>query len=191
MSESEFEQSRGRRHGEWYVVLGACLMIAAGAACWKVARVVFAPSTAEAMTRSLAELRIPELTIAYTLHPETCAITKRIWKRSVECAGVPAHFYQDTTLCDPGPPKTCGSMPSDYKRCVTYIWDIDLDGKPSDPIGKGGRRYASIGDGCIPRSALSSDREEMVRRGITPRRVEIMMDQAGFYPGKRREIRPE
>jgi hypothetical protein len=190
MSESEPDQSRGRQHGEWYVVLGVCMMIAAAAACWKIAKVIFAPSTAEAMTRSLAELRIPELTIAYTLHPDACTITRMMWRWSVECAGVPTHFYQDAALCDPGPPKTCGAMPSDYKSCITYIWDIDLDAKPSDPIGKGGRRYASIGEGCNPKGALSSDREEMVRRGITPRRVEIV-DRTGSYPGKPREIRPE
>jgi hypothetical protein len=182
----ERETYRDRRYAEWYVVLGFCAMIGAAVACWKIGKVAFAPSTEEAMTRSLAELRVPELTTAYTLHPDTCSIRKAMWSWSVECVGVPIYFYQDLTLCDPGPPRTCGVVPSEYKNCRTFFWDIDLDGRPSNPIGDRGR-YASVEESCNPKGTLVSDREEMARRGITPNRVEIL-DYAGSYTGSPRAI---
>ena len=179
---------KAQRRAEWYVVLGVCAMIGVGASCWKVSKVFRAPSTEEAIIRSLAELRIRELTTAYTLHPETCSIRKTMWHSDVGCEGVPTHFYQDITLCDPGPPKTCGAMPPDYTYCRTFFWEIDLDGMPSDQIGLGSRRYASLEENCKARGTFASDREEMARRGITPERVE-MLDYAGRYTGKPRPIR--
>ena len=188
MPEAKSGPRIGQRRAEWYVVLGVCAMIGAGAICWNISKIFRAPSTEEAMTRSLAELRIPELTIAYSLHPDTCSIKKTMWRWDVDCEGVPTHFYQDITLCDPGPPKTCGAMPPHYTNCRTYFWQIDLAGMPSDPIGLGSRRYASLEEKCKAKGTFSSDREEMARRGITPERVE-MLDYAGWYTGKTRPIR--
>jgi hypothetical protein len=107
----------------------------------------------------------------------------------VECEGVPIHFYQDLTLCDPGPPKSCGPVPTDYKNCRSFYWDIDLDGKPSNPIGDRGR-YASIEEDCRPKGTLASDRAEMAKRGIAPN-PENILDYAGFYTGKPRAIQSQ
>src|SRR4051794_11157797 len=80
---------------------------------WTAFRVVNAPSTDEVMRRSLSTMAIPELQMAFALHPDACSITKvSIWKWSVECDGVPMHFYEDATVCDPGPPKICGAASS-------------------------------------------------------------------------------
>ena len=189
MPTTERDAYTDRRYAEWYVVLGICAMIGAAVVCWKIGKVAFAPSTEEAMTRSLAELRIPELTTTYTLHPDTCSITKTMWRWSVECVGVPIYFYQELTLCDPGPTRTCGAVPSDYKNCRTFFWDIDLDGRPSNPIGDRGR-HASVEEDCNPKGTLVSDRQEMARRGIKSNSVEIL-DYEGSYTGKPRAIRPQ
>jgi hypothetical protein len=185
MSAGEPDLRADQRFSRWYFVLGACAMIGAGLVCWNVAEVLLAPSTEEAMARSLAELDLPELKTAYSLHPDTCSITKTTWQWSVQCTGVPNHYYQDITVCDPGPPKTCGAMPSDYVDCRTYFWDIDLNGKPSDPIGQRRGLYGSMWDDCKPRGTLASDREEMARRGMALNHVE-MLDLAGAYTGKPR-----
>jgi hypothetical protein len=182
----ERDAYRDRRYAEWYLVLGVVLLIAAGAAGWKVSKLWTAPSTEEAMRRSFAQLRRPEVAIAYALHPDMCTITTTMWKWSVMCEGVPTHFYQDLTVCDPGPPKTCGPVPSDYEDCRSFYWDIDLDGKPSDPIGDR-QHYASMADRCRLKGTLTSDREEMAKRGFTPERVEIL-DYAGRYTGRPRPI---
>lgn len=178
------DPASGRRRADWQIVGVIVGLIGVGAAGWSVARIITRPSTEEAMRLSLAEMRMPELSTAYTLHPDACSITKNLWKWTVGCEGVPIHFYQDLTLCDPGPPKSCGAVPADYKNCRSYYWDIDLDGKPSNPIGDRGR-YASIEETCRPKGAIASEREEMARRGIAPNPVEIL-DYAGWYTGKPR-----
>jgi hypothetical protein len=170
--------------------VGVTALIGAGAfVIWTAFRVIDAPSTEEAMRRSLAALGRPELEIAFALHPDACSITKAsIWKWSVACDGVPMHFYEDITVCDPGPPKICGTAPSSYEDCVSFYWDVDLDGNPSDPIGIR-RKYESIGSECRLKGTIASDRMEMAHRGILPIPVEIL-DYAGFLTGKPRPIHP-
>ncbi|PPQ15955.1 hypothetical protein CV770_28765 [Bradyrhizobium sp. AC87j1] len=124
------------------------------------------------MRLSLAEINVPELSTAYTLHPDSCAITKTIWKWSVACEDVPIYFYRDSRQCDPGPPRTCRTVPSDHQVCVSYYWEIDLSGTPSNPIGDKGR-YASIGDRCRTTRSFASEREEMAKRAIAPNLVEV------------------
>jgi hypothetical protein len=97
---------RRRRRAEWHIVLGAIALIGVGWVGWKIVKVVTAPSTEEAMRLSLAELNVSELSTAYTLHPDTCAITKLFWKWSVACEDVPIYLYRDLRRCDPGPPRT-------------------------------------------------------------------------------------
>jgi hypothetical protein len=166
------DRERGRTYAEWYVVLGMIALVCVVVVGWKAAKVINPPSTEEAMRLSLAELRVPELTTAYALHPDTCVIAKTFWNWSVACEGVPIYFYQDFRRCDPGPPRTCRTVPFDYKNCRSFYWEIDLDGKPSNPIGDRGR-YASIEEDCRPKGTLASEREAMARRGIAPDLVEI------------------
>ena len=140
-----------------------------------VAFVIFslfrAPSTEEAMRTSLKELALPELSTAFALHPDTCSIERALWKWHVRCEGVPISFYRDQIQCDPGPPRTCSLAPSAEQVCVSYYWDIALSGAPSNPLGDHGR-YASVGDGCNPKSSRGAEREAMARLGIAPHRVE-------------------
>ncbi|WLB57902.1 hypothetical protein [Bradyrhizobium japonicum] len=140
-----------------------------------VAFVIFisagAPSSQEAMRRSLAELRLPELTTAFALHPDTCSIERSFWKWHVRCEGVPISFYQDRMRCDPGPPRTCSVVEPENQICVSYYWDIDLNGMPSNSLGDHGR-HASVGDGCSPKGSRLAEREAMAKRGISPNRVE-------------------
>ena len=51
-------------------------------------------------------------------------------------------------------------------------WEVDLDGRPSNPIGDRGRS-ASIMASCAPKGTQAADRAEMMKRGITPTRVEV------------------
>jgi hypothetical protein len=169
---------------------GCCVLIAAAAfVIWTAFRVINAPSTEEVMRRSLSTVGIPELEIAFALHPDACSITKAsIWRWSAECVGVPMHFYEDTTVCDPGPPKTCGAAPASYENCRSFYWDVDLDGNTSDPLGVT-HKYGSISEGCRPKSSIASERLEMARRGIAPIPVQIL-DYAGFYTGRPRPLHP-
>ncbi|KJC59475.1 hypothetical protein UP10_18445 [Bradyrhizobium sp. LTSPM299] len=163
----------GQRRAEWHIVLGAIVLIGVGWFGWKTVRVATAPSTEEAMRLSLAELDLPELSAAYALHPDSCTISKTLWKWSVSCEGVPIYFYRDLRQCDPGPPRTCRTVPSDARVCVSYFWDIGLNGRPSNPIGDHGN-HASIGDGsCNAKGTFASEREVMARRGIAPNLVEV------------------
>jgi hypothetical protein len=140
---------------------------------WTAFRLVNAPSTEEAMHLSLKALEIPGLETAYTLHKDACSITKTsLWTWSVECEGVPMHFYQDVTYCESRLAKVCAAAPSSYTNCRSYYWFIDLDGKPSAPIGKK-KGYASIMSDCKPKDSFDSERAEMARRGIRPSPVEI------------------
>jgi hypothetical protein len=140
-----------------------------------VAFVIFsfarAPSTREAMRRSLAELRLPELATEFALHPDTCSIERSFWKWHVRGEGVPISFYQDRMQCDPGPPRTCSVVLPDKEVCVSYYWDIDLNGMPSNPLGDHGR-HASVGDGCNPKGSRLAEREAMAKLGISPHHVE-------------------
>jgi hypothetical protein len=140
-----------------------------------VAFVIFsfvrAPSTQEAMRRSLEELGLPELATAVALHPDTCSIERSFWKWHVSCEGVPISFYQDRMQCNAGPPRSCTAVPSDEQVCVSYYWDIDLNGMLSNPRGDHGR-YASVGDGCNPKGSRFAEREAMAKFGIAPHRVD-------------------
>lgn len=146
--------------------------IALGCVAFVIFNFARAPSTQEAMRRSLTELRLPELETAFALHPDTCSIERSFRKWHVRCEGVPISFYQDRIQCDPTSPKTCTVVPPDREVCVSYFWDIGLDGMPSNPLGDHGRR-ASVGDGyCNPKSSRTAEREAMSRLGISPHRVE-------------------
>jgi hypothetical protein len=156
--------------------LSVTALIGVGAfVIWTAFRVINAPSTEEAMRRSLRALEKPELEIAFALHPDVCSIKKvSIWKWSVACEDVPMHFYQNITVCDAGRPQICGPAPSSYENCASFYWDVDLDGNPSDPLGIR-RKYSSIGaEKCRPKGTIASERTEMVRRGLLPNPVKIL-----------------
>jgi len=149
-------------------VFGAIALLCVAFVVFSFAR---APSTQEAMRGSLEELGLRELATAFALHPDTCSIERSFWKWHVRCEGVPISFYQDRMQCNPGPPRTCAPVPSDEQVCVSYYWDIDLNGMPSNPIGDHGR-HASVGDGCNPKGSRLAEREAMAKFGISPHRVE-------------------
>src|ERR1700759_4868905 len=139
----------------------------------------------ELLQHSLPKLQVPELAIAYRLHPETCSIGRNPnqgW--TVACEGVPLHFYRQITLCDPGAPKQCGPPPATYTDCRSFYWDMDARGNPTDWF-KGGRPYQSVVADCIPKAAMASDRAEMASGGIVPVPEEIL-DYRGRYTGKPR-----
>jgi hypothetical protein len=186
----QLQWSKDRRQMKLRAMIGATALIGIGAfVLWTAFRVFNAPSTEEAMRRSLAALEKPELEIAFALHPDACSITKvSIWKWSAACEGVPMHFYEEITVCDPGPPKICSAAPSPYENCRSFFWDIDLDGNPSDPIGYR-PKYASIMSECRPKGTDASERLEMARRGMLPNPVEIL-DHSGTLTGKPRPIHP-
>lgn len=169
----------------WIVMLvGAAAFVG-----WGAFRVISAPSADEVMRRSLSTVGIPELGIAFALHPDACSIKKVfIWKWSVECDGVPMHYYEDVTVCDPGPPKTCSPASPSYENCRSFYWDVDLAGNTSDPMGLR-KRYGSISEGCRPKASMASDRMEMAHRGIVPVPVRII-DYAGALTGHPRPIHP-
>ena len=168
---------------------GGCILIAVAAfVIWTAFRVITAPSTEEVMRHSLSRVGIPELEIAFALHPDACAITKvSIWKWSVACDGVPMHFYEDISVCDPGPPKSCRAAPPSYEDCRSFSWDVDLDGNTSDPLGLKSK-YGSISEECRPKAPITADRIEMARRGMGPVPVQIL--DAGFFTRKPRSLRP-
>jgi hypothetical protein len=167
---------------------GCCVLIAATAfVAWTAFRVINAPSIEDVMRRSLSTVEIPELEIAFALHPSVCTITKvSIWTWSVACDGIPMHFYEDTIVCDPGPPKICGMVPPSYEDCRSFYWDVDLDGNTVDPLGIT-KRYGSISEQCRPKATIASERMEMASRGIAPIPVQIT-DYAGTYTGHPRPL---
>ncbi|AWO88243.1 MULTISPECIES: hypothetical protein [Bradyrhizobium] len=133
---------------------------------------------------SLATLRVPELDIAFRLHPEICSIGRNPNQQwSVACEGVPLHFYRQISLCDPGPPKQCGPPPSTYTDCRSFYWDIDERGNPTGWFG--GHRFESVAADCMPKGTMTSDRADMARVGIAPVPEEIL-DYWGTYTGKPR-----
>ncbi|MHB8269675.1 hypothetical protein [Bradyrhizobium sp.] len=141
----------------------------------------------ELLQRSLAKLRVPELEIAYSLHPTVCSIGREQDQRwSAACEGVPIHFYRQITICDPGPPKQCGLAPANYTFCRSFYWDVDASGNPSGSFGN--RQFDSIEADCMPKGTLNSDRAEMAIRGIALVPEEIL-DYAGRYTGKPRPIK--
>ena len=119
----QLQWSKDRRQMKLRAMIGATALIGIGAfVLWTAFRVINAPSTEEAMRRSLAALEKPELEIAFALHPDACSITKvSIWKWSAACEGVPMHFYEEITVCDPGSPKICSAAPSPYENCRTFF----------------------------------------------------------------------
>jgi hypothetical protein len=164
----------------------AALVGAAGFVAWAASGV---PSTDEALRNSLSDVGIRELEIASALHPDTCSITKAdIWQWYVECKGVPMHFYEDTAICDPGPPQVCRAAPASYENCRTFYWNVSLLGNTSDPLGLKSK-YGSLSEGCSPKASIESDRTEMARRGIAPVPVQIL-DYAGTHSGRPRPHRP-
>ena len=154
--------------------LGITALVGVGAyAIWTAFKLVSAPTTEEAMHLSLKALEVPGLETAYALHADACSIAKvSIWTWSVECEGVPMHFYQDVTFCESRLPPICAAAPSSYTNCRSYYWYIDWDGKPSAPIGDR-KLYASIMSDCRPKGSFDSERMEMARRDLRPSPVEI------------------
>lgn len=146
-------------------------------AVWTTARALCAPSSEEAMQRSLAALKKPELVILYALHPDACSIVRSsIWGWSAACEGVPQHFYRETMDCETRPSETPLCRPAttaEAKDCRSFFWDIDLDGKPFDSITHRSSHYASLSEECKPKGTPTAEREEMNRRGIQPVKVEI------------------
>jgi hypothetical protein len=149
----------------------------------------YAENPGELLQRSLAKLAAPELKIAYALHPGICTIGwPKDQKWTIECKGVPIHFYRQISLCDPGPPKACGPMPSTYTDCRSFSWSVDASGEPEDLFGDRHHPFSSIQDDCRPKGTLASDRTEMNRRGIALLPEEIL-DYAGQYTGKPRPLK--
>ena len=147
-------------------------------AMWTTIRLLNAPSAEEALQRSLAALKRPELDVLYALHRDACSIVRvSIWRWSAECTGVPQHFYREAIHCETPPrgsPAQCRpATASEDKDCRSFFWDIDLDGNPFDSISHRSGHYASIEAECNPKGTLASEREEMARREIRPVRVEI------------------
>jgi hypothetical protein len=140
------------------------------------------------LQQSLAKLQLPELKAAYALHPDVCSIDgKQHSPWTVMCEGVPLHFYRQTTVCDPGPPKECGPAPADYTDCRTFSWDIDASGNPSSAFGSV-QRFDRIQADCLLKSTAEADQAKMAKRGIALVLVEIL-DYAGSYTGKPRPIK--
>ena len=141
-------------------------------------------SPSELLQKSLAKQPLPELKIAYALHPDVCAIELREEQKwTVECKGVPLHFYRQITFCDPGPPEACGPAPSTYSDCRTISWYVAASGEPEDLFGGHNPPYSSIEDDCLPKGTLAPDRAEMNRRGMALPPVKIF-DFSGHYTGK-------
>lgn len=174
--------------------LGISVLIGLGVyAIWTVLRLVNAPSTEVAMQLSLKALRIPGLETAYALHGDACSIAKvSIWTWSVECEGVPMHFYQDVTYCESRLPRICAAASSSETNCRSYYWFIDLDGKPSAPIGKK-KGYASIMADCKPKGSFESERMEMARRDIRPAPMEVGVPSGSLTdkPGNSQPSEPQ
>ncbi|MGJ4889459.1 hypothetical protein [Bradyrhizobium sp. HKCCYLR20261] len=157
---------------------GGLTVIACSAfVAWTAIRVLNAPSTEEAMQRSLTALNRPELAIVYSLHRDACSIDKiSPWRWRAECVGVPQHFYRDTIHCESRIselPKCRPAAATEDEDCRSFFWDIDLDAKPIDSITHRSSHYASLSSECNPKGTFASEREEMARRGIRPVRVEI------------------
>jgi hypothetical protein len=175
------------------LALKIALAIGVGLAClvgYFAYAVVTAPSDEEALKISISVLKRPELRIAFALHPEYCAIRREgpMAGWSVSCEGIPLHFYQDLTLCDPGPPRQCGPMPASYVNCKTYEWLVDLKGNPTSPI-ESGRQSSSISDNCRSRGNIADDRGRMREMGIAPI-TDTVDDYAGWYTGYPRSFPP-
>jgi hypothetical protein len=150
---------------------------------------VYAETPDELLQHSLAKLGVSELKIAYSLHPDVCTIGRpKDQKWTVECEGVPLHFYQQATICDPGPPEapeTCGPAQSTYTFCESFFWAVDESGEPEDLFGDRKHPYNSLMDDCRLRGTLESDKAEMDKRGIALVPVKIY-DFAGAYITKPR-----
>ena len=58
-------------------------------------------------------------------------------------------------------------MPPSHTECVTYEWNIDLRGNPSNPLWSN-RQYLSIADECRPKAPRQDDRARMEELGIKP-----------------------
>ena len=147
---------------------------------------VYAENPDELLQRSLAKLGVSELKIAYSLHPEVCTIGRpKDQKWTVECEGVPLHFYRLATICDPGPPEACGPATSTYTDCRSFFWSVDESGEPEDLFGDRKHPYNSLQGDCRLRGTLESDRAEMDKRGFALVPVKIY-DFAGAYTTKPR-----
>jgi hypothetical protein len=132
------------------------------------------PTRDAALTKSLAAIKDPTLSIAIALHPDSCTIGGMPgfgW--TVECLGVPKHHYSDVTLCSVGAREICSPAPLTWSDCVSFWWDIDMWGQPSNPNGTGGTR-ASMSDTCREKATISEDRDGMRRRGLSPENIKIL-----------------
>jgi hypothetical protein len=135
--------------------------------------VYFVPTSDVALKKSLAAIHDQALTIAIALHPDSCTMKGSPgfgW--SVECLGVPKHHYSEVTFCSPGIREICVPAPPTWTDCVSYWWDIDVWGRPSNPNGTGGT-VAELSDTCQEKATISEDREEMRRRGLSPEKVNV------------------
>jgi hypothetical protein len=82
----------------------------------------YVETPSELLQHSLAKLPASELKIAYVLHPDVCTIGRpKDQKWTVECEGVPLHFYRQAAICDPGPPEACGPATSTYTDCRSFF----------------------------------------------------------------------
>lgn len=171
------------------VVVGIVVAVGIVAICTNRAP-VSAETPDELLQRSLAKLGVPELKIAYSLHPEVCTIGwPKDQKWTVECEGVPLHFYRQATICDPSPPvEACGPATSTYIECRSFFWSVDKSGEPESLFGDRAHPYNSLGDDCRLRGTMASERAEMDRRGFAPVPVKIY-DFAGAYTGKPKPIK--
>jgi hypothetical protein len=135
------------------------------------------PTSDVALKKSLEAIHDQALTIAIALHPESCTMkgSPRFgW--TVECLGVPKHHYSDVTFCSPGVREVCVPAPPTWTDCVSYWWDIDLWGRPSNPNGTGGT-VAELSDTCREKATISEDREEMRRRGLSPEKMKVHLER--------------
>jgi hypothetical protein len=159
---------------------------ACGLALLLFAAVVFAaavsvPTDQVALRKSLDAIHRPALTVALALHPDYCSIKGApVLGWTVECLGVPMHHYTNTTLCRGIDSQRCAPAPEWWTDCVSFWWDIDMWGRPSNPDGTGGT-LASMGETCRAKATLAEDRERMRQRGLSAPTVKVF-DLTGRGP---------
>lgn len=147
------------------IVVGSLVLLVAGI-LWITWAIVSVPDADVALRKSLEAINRPALTTAITLHPDYCSITGApVLGWYVECTGVPMHHYTETAICNPAQPGHCEAAPAFWTDCVSFWWEIDMWGQPSDPNGITGK-LASMGDHCLEKATLAEDRAQMNQRGL-------------------------
>jgi hypothetical protein len=153
------------------VGMGIALVGLAAYGCYFAFALVTAPSSVEeALKVSVSKLKNQALQTAVTLHPDYCSVRVRgiLVGWEVNCKGIPVHFYEEVTLCQPGSsPARCGPAPPSYFNCRSYEWNIDLWGNPTNPLWSH-RQFLSIEDECRPKATIENDRAKMEEFGIKP-----------------------